>query len=74
VAIAHSLEAARRGASASGERFDVLLSSGFGTEHDARRSRDAGFAKHLVKPVAIERVVEAIEELAGAPSEGAAPR
>jgi PAS domain S-box-containing protein len=46
----------------------AIAMSGFGTERDVRRSLDAGFAKHLVKPVPIERVLEAIEELAGAPA------
>src|SRR5262245_8793040 len=37
--------------------------SGFGSEKDVSQSRDAGFDCHLVKPVAIERVVDAIHSL-----------
>jgi PAS domain S-box-containing protein len=42
-----------------------IAMSGFGTEDDARRSREAGFQTHLVKPVDVHRVAEAIDELAG---------
>jgi PAS domain S-box-containing protein len=42
----------------------AIAMSGYGTESDVRRSRDAGFERHLVKPVDIERVVEAIESVA----------
>jgi CheY-like chemotaxis protein len=34
--------------------------SGYGQEEDSRRSREAGFAIHLTKPVSVERLVEAI--------------
>jgi CheY-like chemotaxis protein len=37
--------------------------SGFGSEKDVRQSREAGFDRHLVKPVVIERVVDAIQSL-----------
>jgi PAS domain S-box-containing protein len=43
----------------------AIAMSGFGTDTDVQQSLDAGFAKHLVKPVGIERVLEAIEEIAG---------
>jgi PAS domain S-box-containing protein len=42
-----------------------IAMSGFGSEKDVERSREAGFDLHLVKPVDIHRVVEAIESLAG---------
>jgi hypothetical protein len=35
--------------------------SGYGADRDKRESRDAGFSHHVVKPIAIERVLEAIE-------------
>jgi CheY-like chemotaxis protein len=44
----------------------AIAMSGYGTENDVRRSREAGFAKHLVKPVAIEHVLQAIADLAAA--------
>ena len=42
----------------------AIAMSGFGTERDMLESRNAGFAQHLVKPVAIERVIEAIQAVA----------
>ena len=42
----------------------AIAMSGYGTESDVRRSRDAGFERHLVKPVSIESVIEAIEFVA----------
>jgi PAS domain S-box-containing protein len=50
----------------------AIAMSGFGTEQDVQRSREAGFAKHLVKPIAFERVLEAIEDLAGVTPQDAA--
>jgi PAS domain S-box-containing protein len=42
-----------------------IAMSGFGFDHDVRRSLDAGFSKHLIKPVTVEDVLEAIDEVAG---------
>jgi signal transduction histidine kinase/ActR/RegA family two-component response regulator len=42
----------------------AIAMSGYGSDSDMRRSRDAGFDRHLVKPVSIESVVEAIESVA----------
>jgi len=39
--------------------------SGFGTEDDVRRSREAGFQEHLVKPVDVDDLLAAIARLAG---------
>ena len=36
--------------------------SGFGTEHDQRRSREAGYETHLTKPVDFNRLLDAIEK------------
>jgi CheY-like chemotaxis protein len=46
-------------------RLDVpaLALSGFGMDEDIERSRDAGFADHLVKPVSIDRLRRAIASL-----------
>ena len=38
--------------------------SGFGTDQDVARSREAGFACHLTKPVDFQRLEEAIERVA----------
>jgi signal transduction histidine kinase len=35
--------------------------SGYGASEDVKRSRDAGFDAHLVKPVALDQLVDAIE-------------
>jgi CheY-like chemotaxis protein len=43
-----------------------IAMSGFGTDTDVRRSREAGFHTHLVKPVDVHRVAEAIDALARA--------
>jgi CheY-like chemotaxis protein len=37
--------------------------SGFGTEHDISKARDAGFSEHLTKPINFERLEEAIRNL-----------
>jgi hypothetical protein len=37
--------------------------SGFGSDKDMSQSRDAGFDRHLVKPVPVDRVVDAIQTL-----------
>jgi PAS domain S-box-containing protein len=42
----------------------AIAMSGYGAESDLLRSRAAGFERHLVKPVSIESVVEAIESVA----------
>jgi PAS domain S-box-containing protein len=45
-----------------GELCAIAL-SGYGMEEDVRRSREAGFAEHLTKPVDIHRLHEVIESL-----------
>ncbi len=37
--------------------------SGFGQEEDIRRSAEAGFAQHLVKPIAIPLLIEALQNV-----------
>jgi len=37
--------------------------SGFGMEEDIRRSREAGFSDHLVKPVNPQRLQEVIQQV-----------
>ena len=44
----------------------ALALSGFGMDEDIERSRDAGFADHLTKPVSIDRLQAAIAELESA--------
>ncbi len=40
-----------------------IAMSGFGMEEDVRRSREAGFSEHLVKPVAFGKLKEAIRRV-----------
>ena len=37
--------------------------SGLNTEHDIRRSKQAGFAVHITKPLNIQQLIESIERL-----------
>jgi CheY-like chemotaxis protein len=47
-----------------GEAAPVLIAlTGYGQEQDQRRSEEAGFAFHLVKPVDAERLARLVDEL-----------
>ncbi|WP_437590894.1 ATP-binding protein [Sorangium sp. So ce1000] len=46
-----------------GERVRLIAITGYGQESDFRRSRGAGFDRHLVKPIQIDRLMALIEEL-----------
>jgi DNA-binding response OmpR family regulator len=37
--------------------------SGYGTDEDVRKSRDAGFDTHLTKPTDFDRLLDTIKEL-----------
>ena len=41
-------------------RPPAIALSGYGTEADVQRSRDAGFAEHLVKPVDLDKLEEVV--------------
>jgi signal transduction histidine kinase/integral membrane sensor domain MASE1 len=59
-------EVARRLRSELGLRSALLLAlTGFGQEEDRRRSREAGFDDHLVKPVEPARLKRLLSELCG---------
>ncbi len=45
-----------------GPIFGIAL-SGYGMEEDIRRSRDVGFSHHLIKPVDLNRLDSAIQEM-----------
>jgi two-component system, chemotaxis family, CheB/CheR fusion protein len=55
-----------------------IVLSGYGMEEDVRHSREAGFARHLVKPVTLQTLKSAIEEVArqleGDPETSSEPR
>jgi PAS domain S-box-containing protein len=55
---------------ATGSAPVLVAVTGYGQEADQRRSREAGFAAHLIKPVDLARLVEIAERVAG---EHAAP-
>jgi CheY-like chemotaxis protein len=47
-----------------GAKCPVMIAvTGYGQEQDRRRSKEAGFAMHLVKPVQLSRVLEALGEI-----------
>jgi CheY-like chemotaxis protein len=46
--------------------------TGYGMEDDFRRSREAGFVEHLVKPITFQRRADAIERFFAAPPPDAA--
>jgi signal transduction histidine kinase len=48
-------------AAAGGDRVRLVAMSGYGTESDRRRSREAGFDHHLVKPCDMATLVKALE-------------
>ena len=45
------------------QQVKAIAISGFGQEDDLRRSREAGFAMHLTKPVNLKMLREAISSL-----------
>ena len=42
-----------------------IAMSGYGMNEDRRRSREAGFAEHLVKPIDVPQLIEAIRRVTG---------
>ncbi|HUO10566.1 MAG TPA: response regulator [Phycisphaerae bacterium] len=50
----------------------AIALSGFGMEHDIRRSKEAGFAEHLTKPLNFQLLIDAIERLTAGSEEGSA--
>jgi signal transduction histidine kinase len=48
----------------------AIAVSGYGTEEDVRRSTEAGFAEHLVKPFDPERLLDVLERLGGTTEDG----
>ncbi|TLD71214.1 PAS domain S-box protein [Phragmitibacter flavus] len=47
-----------------------IAMSGFGMEEDMRRSREAGFSEHLVKPIDVGKLVAAIQRVSESGREG----
>ena len=58
------LEAARAiRALPGGDRVWLIALSGWGQNEDRRKSREAGFDHHFVKPVDVEALIELIRKL-----------
>jgi signal transduction histidine kinase/ActR/RegA family two-component response regulator len=51
----------------------LIAVSGYGQEHDRARSARAGFARHFVKPVDIDELVESVQSANGRERNGAHP-
>jgi CheY-like chemotaxis protein len=48
-----------------GQSAPVLIAlTGYGQQHDVRRSAEAGFSRHFVKPVDSETLLDCIDDLA----------
>jgi CheY-like chemotaxis protein len=45
------------------EPMKGIAVTAYGTEEDIRKSRDAGFSEHLLKPVELSRLHEAIQRV-----------
>ena len=45
-----------------------IAMSGFGTDADARRSLEAGFSQHLIKPVTMEKLDAALQAAMNGPA------
>ncbi|HEX9206598.1 MAG TPA: ATP-binding protein [Steroidobacteraceae bacterium] len=54
-----------------GQRMALVALTGWGQDEDRRRSREAGFDHHLVKPVSFEDALQVLAETAGAAREPA---
>jgi signal transduction histidine kinase len=58
-------EVARRLRDHDGDRHRTLIAiTGYGQDHDVRRALDAGFDRHLVKPVSLAVAMEIVERAA----------
>ena len=61
-------ELARRiHATPHGRHLPLVAITGYGFPEDIERSRDAGFVRHLVKPVAADDLLRVVEEVSTAP-------
>jgi CheY-like chemotaxis protein len=49
-------------------RLGLIAVTGYGLDGDQRRSTDAGFDAHLVKPVDVERLEQLLRALTGVPA------
>ena len=67
----HGTEVCRQIRSFDGESRPVMVAlTGWGREDDVRRTKEAGFDHHLVKPVVPEKLLALLESVAAARAEG----
>ena len=52
------------------DRLRLIAVTGYGQTADRRRSEEAGFSAHLVKPIALEQLTEALREVRGVTRQG----
>ncbi|MHB8815494.1 MAG: response regulator [Steroidobacteraceae bacterium] len=55
-----------------GQRITLVALTGWGQDSDRRRSREAGFDSHLVKPLDLETLTDLLARLPSGPASGAA--
>jgi signal transduction histidine kinase len=55
-----------------GQRITLVALTGWGQDSDRRRSREAGFDSHLVKPLDLETLTDLLARLPSGPTSGAA--
>jgi CheY-like chemotaxis protein len=55
-----------------GQRITLVALTGWGQDSDRRRSREAGFDSHLVKPLDLETLTDLLARLPSGPPSGAA--
>jgi CheY-like chemotaxis protein len=48
---------------AEGQCIPAIAFSGYGTPGDIEKSKAAGFAEHLIKPISVDALISAIERL-----------
>ena len=46
----------------SGASCRLIALTGYGQEHDKKRSREAGFDHHLVKPVEVDELLQVVTQ------------
>jgi signal transduction histidine kinase len=56
-----------------GQRITLVALTGWGQDSDRRRSREAGFDSHLVKPLDLETLTDLLARLPSTPVPGAKP-
>ena len=56
-----------------GQRITLVALTGWGQDSDRRRSREAGFDSHLVKPLDLDTLTDLLARLPSGPSRGRSP-